>query len=200
MTRDVDATPKEVQRRPGGRSARVRAAVLQAALEAMAEHGPGGVTISEIARRAGVHATSVQRRWGTAENVTLDAMLTRSQEQLPVPDTGTLRGDLIAFARLIAAYLATPLGTALSRTMAVAEDDPDMADGRLHFWRTRYDIARVMISRAIERRELAAGTDSQLALELLIAPLHFRALLTRQPIDDTMIEQLVDTLLRGLAT
>jgi AcrR family transcriptional regulator len=199
MTREIDEMRKAVQRRPGGRSARVRAAVLQAALEAMAEHGPAGVTISEIARRAGVHATSVQRRWGTAENVTLDAMLTRSQEQLPVPDTGTLRGDLIAFARLIATYLATPLGTALSRTMAVAEDDPDMADGRLQFWRTRYDIARVMISRAIERRELADGTDSQLALELLIAPLHFRALLTRQPIDDTMIEQVVDTLLRGLA-
>ena len=165
----------------------------------MAERGPGGLTISEIARRAGVHATSVQRRWGTTENVVLDAMLTRSQEELPVPDTGTLREDLIAFARLIAAYLATPLGTALSRTMAVAEDDPDMADARLEFWRTRYDIARVMISRAIERRELAAGTDSQLALELLIAPLHFRALLTRQPIDDTVIEQVVNTLLRGLA-
>ena len=200
MSHDVDEVRKAVQRRPGGRSARVRAAVLRATLEAMAEHGPGGLTISEIARRAGVHATSVQRRWGTTENVVLDAMLTRSQEQLPVPDTGTLRGDLIAFSRLVAAYLATPLGTALSRTMAVAEDDPDMADGRLQFWRARYDIARVMISRAIERRELDDGTDSQLALELLIAPLHFRALLTRQPIDDTMIEQVVDTLLRGLAT
>jgi AcrR family transcriptional regulator len=199
MRGDVDEVRKEAQRRPGGRSARVRAAVLQAALDAMAEHGPGGLTISEIARRAGVHATSVQRRWGTTENVVLDAMLTRSQEELPVPDTGTLREDLIAFARLIAAYLATPLGTALSRTMAVAEDDPDMADGRLQFWRARYDIARVMISRAIERREVAAGTDSQLALELLIAPLHFRALLTRQPIDDSLIEQVVDTLLGGLA-
>jgi AcrR family transcriptional regulator len=199
MSHDVDEVRKEVQRRPGGRSARVRTAVLQATLEAMAEHGPGGVTISEIARRAGVHATSVQRRWGTAENVMLDAMLTRSQEELPVPDTGTLRGDLIAFARLVAAYLATPLGAALSRTMAVAEDDPEAADGRMQFWRARYDVARVMIDRAIERGELAAGTDSQLALEVLIAPLHFRALLTRQPIDDTLIEQLVNAVLRGLA-
>jgi AcrR family transcriptional regulator len=198
MSRDVDEMRKEVQRRPGGRSARVRAAVLQATLEAMAEHGPGGLTISEIARRAGVHATSVQRRWGTTENVVLDAMLTISSEQLPVPDTGTLREDLIAFARLVAAYLATPLGTALSRTMAVAEDDPDVADGRLQFWRARYGIVRVMISRAIERGELPAGIDSQLALELLIAPLHFRALLTRQPIDDTMIEQLADAVVRGL--
>src|SRR6201987_2600186 len=180
MSRDVDEMRKEVQRRPGGRSARVRVAVLQAALEAMAERGPGGLTISEIARRAGVHATSVQRRWGTTENVVLDAMLTRSQEELPVPATGTLREALIAFARLIAAYLATPLGTALARPIAVAEDDPDMADGRLQFWRARYDIARVMISRAIERRELAAGTDSQLALDVLIPPRTVRALLTPQ--------------------
>jgi AcrR family transcriptional regulator len=200
MGRDVDVVRQEVQRRPGGRSARVRAAVLQATLEAMAEHGPGGVTISEIARRAGVHATSVQRRWGTAENVMLDAMLTRSQDELPVPDTGTLRGDLIAFGRLIAAYLATPLGAALHRTMAVTEDDPELADGRTRFWRTRYDAAQVMIARAIERNELAAGTDPALALELLVAPLHFRTLLIRQPLDDSLIEQVVDTLLRGLAT
>jgi AcrR family transcriptional regulator len=200
MGRDVDVVRQEVQRRPGGRSARVRAAVLQATLEAMAEHGPGGVTISEIARRAGVHATSVQRRWGTAENVMLDAMLTRSQDELPVPDTGTLRGDLIAFARLIAAYLATPLGAALQRMMAVTEDDPELADGRTRFWRTRYDAAQVMIARAIERNELAAGTDPALALELLVAPLHFRTLLIRQPLDDSLIEQAVDTLLRGLAT
>jgi AcrR family transcriptional regulator len=198
MSRGVAETRKEVQRRPGGRSARVRAAVLQATLETMAEQGPGDVTISEIARRAGVHATSVQRRWGTAENVMLDAMLTRSQKELPVPDTGTLRGDLIAFARLVAAYLATPLGAALDRTMAVAEDDPERAEGRVRFWRTRYDTAQVMIDRAIERNELAAGTDPSLALELLVAPLHFRTLLIRQPIDDSLIEQVVDTLLRGL--
>jgi tetracycline repressor-like protein len=57
-----------------------------------------------------------------------------------------------------------------------------------------------MIDRAIERRELAAGTDSQLALEFLIAPLHFRALLAGQPTDNAMIAPLVDTLLRGLTT
>jgi hypothetical protein len=55
---------QEVRRRTGGRSARVREAVLHATLDALSEHAPGAVTISEIARRAGVHATSIQRRWG----------------------------------------------------------------------------------------------------------------------------------------
>jgi AcrR family transcriptional regulator len=199
MGRDVDEVRKEAQRRPGGRSARVRAAVLHAALEAMAERGPRGVTISEIARRAGVHATSVQRRWGTAENVMLDALLTLSDEMVPIPDTGTLRGDLTAFARLIVAYLAAPLGTAVARMMAVADDDPVVAEGRAQFWRSRYNATQVMIDRAIERNEVASGTDPSLALELLVAPLHFRSLLIRQPIDDSLVEKLVDTLLRGLA-
>lgn len=189
---------QEVQRRPGGRSARVRAAVLEAALQAIAEGGPGGASISEIARRAGVHASSVQRRWGTADKVLLDALLTLSSETLPVPDTGELRGDLIAFGGLLAAQLATPLGGALVRAMAAAEDDSALADGRERFWRSRYEVASVMLERAVARKEIDGIVDPALGLELFIAPLHFRALLTRQPVDAAVIEQLVDTLLGGL--
>ena len=55
------------------------------------------------------------------QNLILDALLTYSQEQLPVPDTGNLRDDMIELARLIAAYLDTPLGTALAKAMADAK-------------------------------------------------------------------------------
>ena len=193
-----DAVGQQVRRRTGGRSARVRSAVLQATLQAMAEHGLDGVTISEIARRAGVHATSIQRRWGSRENVALDAMLTYSQEKLPIPDTGSLRDDLIAFARSIAAYLDTPLGEALARTLAATDDDPALAVNRARFWRARYETARVIVDRAIDRREISAGTDPELALELLVAPLHFRKLFTRQLLDNGFVDHLVATLLRGL--
>ena len=163
----------------------------------MTEHGPNAVSITEIARRAGVHATSIQRRWGSREKLVLDAMLTYSRELLPVPDTGTVRADLIAFARSITAYLATPLGEALARTMAVTDDDPELRAGRAQFWQARYDTARAIIDRGIERDELPADTDPRLALELLVAPLHFRALLTRLPIDDDELARMVETILRG---
>jgi AcrR family transcriptional regulator len=157
------------------------------------------LTVSEIARRSGVHATSIQRRWGTLQNLTLDALLTYSQEQLPVPDTGNLRDDMVALARLIAAYLNTPLGAALAHAMASVEEDPQLAESRAQFWQTRYDVTRVIVDRAIDRHELTADTDHQMALELLVAPLHFRALLIRQPIEEDWIERMVDTLLHGLA-
>jgi AcrR family transcriptional regulator len=193
-------TADQVRRRTGGRSARVRDAVLGAALQAMAEHGLGGVTISEIARGAGVHASSIQRRWGTRENVMLDALLTYSKEKLPIPDTGALRGDLVAFGRSIAGYLTTPLGEAVARTMAATDDDPTLGASRARFWQSRYDAARVIIDRAVDRAEVAADTDPELALELLVAPLHFRKLLTRQTVDDDFVDHLVGALMRGFAS
>lgn len=188
-----------VQRRTGGRSARVREAVLKAALDTVAEHGADTVSISEIARQADVHETSIYRRWPTKEHLVLDALLDYSEANLPIPDTGTLRDDLVAFATATSAYLDSPLGRTLARAMAVAGDDDTLAAGRAQFWKARLDLASTMIARAKQRGEVPADLDAALALELVIAPLHFRALLTRQPIEEHAIAQLVDVLLAGLA-
>lgn len=176
----------------------MREAVLHATLDALSEHVPGDVTISEIARRAGVHATSIQRRWGSKENVLLDALLTLSQEKLPIPDTGSLRGDLTAFGRSMSGYLSADAGEAVARTLASSQDDGSMAANREQLVAARYEAARVMIDRAAERGELRPGTNPQIALELLVGPLHYRALITRHPIDGGYLEEMVDTLLRGL--
>lgn len=191
------ANDEQPRRRTGGRSARVREATLRAVLDTLADGGLEAVTMNEIARRAGVHATSVQRRWGTREKLVLDALLAYSRAQLHVPDTGTLRGDLKAFALALAGYLATPLGRTLVGAMAVADDDAGLAAARAEFWQSRFDAAGIIVDRAIGRGELPSGTDPALVLEMVGAPLHFRALLTRQPIDGDLIERIVDTVARG---
>ena len=188
-----------VRRRTGGRSARVREAVLKATLHAVAEHGADAVSISEIARQAQVHETSIYRRWPTKEHLLLDALLDYSEAKLPIPNTGTLRDDLVAFATAVTAYLDSPLGRTLARSMAVAGDDDTLAAGRAQFWKSRLDLASAMIARAKDRGEVPTDLDAATALELVIAPLHFRALLTRQSTDEHDIAQLVDALLTGLA-
>lgn len=187
------------RRRTGGRSARVREAVLKATLHAVAKHGADAVSISEIARQAEVHETSIYRRWPTKEHLVLDALLDYSEARLPIPDTGTLREDLVAFAAEVTGYLDSPLGRTLAKSMAVAGDDDTLAAGRAQFWKSRLDLASVMIARAKDRGEVPADLDAATALELVIAPLHFRALLTRQPTDERDIAQLLDALLTGLA-
>jgi len=187
-----------VRRRTGGRSAKVREAVLNATLKALDEQGYNGLTISEIARRSGVHASSIQRRWGTLENVLLEAVLGFTQQKLPVPDTGSLRGDLLAFARSLTRYLATPLGETVMRILATSANDSALNVKRAQITTTRRKLTRVMVERAADRGELSPGTDPQLAVELLVAPLNLRKLLG-EPIDDKFVKQVVETLLRGLA-
>jgi AcrR family transcriptional regulator len=183
----------EVRRRPGGRSARVRQAVLDATLELLGEQGADALAVNEVALRAGVHETSIYRRWGTREDVIIDALLSNSEQLLPIPDTGSLRTDLVAFAVSLEAYLNSPLGGALARAL-VSSGTEAMRD---QFWEGRYALASQMITRAIERGEVPASTDPQLALEALVGPIHFRALLTRQPTDEQYATRLVEMLLEG---
>jgi len=195
---EIDVPANVVRRRTGGRSARVREAVLQATLEGLGELGPGDLTFSEIARRSGVHATSIQRRWGSRENVILEALMAASNERIPVPNTGNLRGDLLRLARSLAIYVTGPLGEGVVRMMAASQDDAVLAANRAEFFRMRYAASRVIFDRAAARGEFRAGADTHLAVELLSAPIYFRLLVTRQPIDEPFIEQMIDMLLRGL--
>ncbi|MFJ9697071.1 TetR/AcrR family transcriptional regulator [Kitasatospora sp. NPDC101183] len=187
-----------IRRRPGGRAARVRQAVLAAAMEALAEGGPARLSIADVAARAGVNETTVYRRWGSREKLALDAMLTASDEGMPVPDTGAVRTDLAAFARALADYLATPLGGAVARAAAFGAEDPELAESWQTFWRTRLDQVGAVVRRAVERGELPPGTDVDLAVELLCAPLQTRALLGHGRIEPDLPERLADLVLDGL--
>jgi AcrR family transcriptional regulator len=175
----------------------VRAAVLDATFELLHAHGLDGLKVSEVAARAQVHETSIYRRWGTRENLLLDAMIDVS-EQLRVPDTGSLRGDLTAYAADLAEFLATPLGYALEHTLAVAGDDPDAQRARDRYWTSRYERSRQMVTRAVDRGELPGTVDPRLVIEMLVSPVHFRVVLTREPVDAGMPARLVDALLGGI--
>lgn len=187
-----------VRRRPGGRSARVRAAVLDATLELLLAHGLEGLKVSAVAERAEVHETSIYRRWGTRENLLIDALLSAT-EQLQVPDTGSLRNDLTAYATELARFLSTPVGRALEQTLAVAGDDPGTQRARDRYWASRYERSQQMITRAVDRGELPDTVEPRLVLEMLVSPVHFRAVLTREPIDARMPGLIVDALLDGVA-
>jgi AcrR family transcriptional regulator len=187
-----------VRTRPGGRSARVRQSVIDATLALLREGGLDKPTIADIAERAEVHETSVRRRWSTKERLICDALLSNSEQHLPIPDTGSLREDLIVFASDLAAYLTTPLGRALIRAMATTGDDPALAQARTVFWETRYDLASMMIERAVARGEIPATVDGRLILETLIAPLNFRAVLTDEPPEDDLPRRLAGLVIDGI--
>lgn len=189
----------QIQRRTGGRSARVRQAVLDTTLALLAEHGPESLSIADVAARAAVHETSIYRRWKTREGLIVAAMLAHSEQALPVPDTGSLRADLTEYAASMVQMVNSPLGARLIRAMAATDDSPELARLRDEFWNTRLDSAGIMIDRAVARGELATAPDARLVLEVLLAPVHFQLLLTRWPVDDQYTERIVDLVMNGLA-
>ncbi|GCD92980.1 TetR/AcrR family transcriptional regulator [Embleya hyalina] len=197
-TEGAEEAPDPIRRRPGGRAARVRAAVLAAAMDALAEGGIAGFGVADVAVRAGVNESTVYRRWGSREKLLLDAMLTGSDAGIPVPDTGEVRTDLAAFARALAEYMATPLGGAVARAATLGSDDPVLAESWRTFWQSRLDQAGAIVRRGVERGELPPDTDTGLALELLCAPLQTRALLGHRPLEPDLPERLADVLLDGL--
>src|SRR5919202_493192 len=152
MSLQVAPKPKP---RLGGRSARVRQAVLDAAFAELDEHRYGGFSIDAVARRSGVHKTTIYRRWPTREALLVYALDTRSDRDLPVPNTGSLRADLRQFGELVLAKLTSEHGNALLKSLVAAVDEsPDVLDKLRTFWRGRLDVGGAVLSRAIRRGEL----------------------------------------------
>jgi AcrR family transcriptional regulator len=188
--------PPAKARRTGGRSARVRAAVLRATLDALLDGPAGELSIRDVAERAGVHETSIYRRWGTRANLILDAVLSEIQAAVPAPDTGSLRGDLVALLASIAAFISTPVGRLLLR-LALRDDLPEDHAARERFWAERFTTGQRVLQRAQARGELRSGLDYRLIIETLIGALYVRLLLTHEPVDDTVVEHIVDLVLAG---
>jgi AcrR family transcriptional regulator len=185
-------------RRPGGRSARVRAAVVAATLDELTSNGYSGLTPDSVAARAGVHKTTVYRRWRTKEALVLDAMLQQAAQTVVVPDTGSLRGDLLDLARRSAAIQTSPAGEAVVRAVAgQAHTNADMAAASQRFWATRLRLDDTIVQRAKERGEIDAHIDPELVIEALLGPLYFRLLVAGQPLTAKFIDGLVDLVHAG---
>jgi AcrR family transcriptional regulator len=187
------------RRRPGGRSARVRAAAIDATLAELAESGYSALSLERVAQRAGVHKTTLYRRWGTREELVLEAMLARAGQRISVPDTGSLRDDLLELAATAAANASTPEVAAMARAV-VAESpyDDRLATANRRFWDERLTLDAAIVERAVERGEVAAGTDARRVIESVIGPIHLRLLLTGEPVDGAFLEAIVDTVVDGI--
>ncbi|MFI1738802.1 TetR/AcrR family transcriptional regulator C-terminal ligand-binding domain-containing protein [Streptomyces sioyaensis] len=169
--------------RPGGRTARTREAVLTAVLEELGESGFGGLTMEKVAQRSGIHLATVYRRWRCIEGLICE-LLTEVGSDVPLPDSGTLTGDLRALARSIAAlYGEGRVRRLIEAVVSAAARDPQVASVLRTFFDERLALAGRMVQRAVDRGELPADTDPVQVMSALGAPFYYRILIARRPVD-----------------
>jgi AcrR family transcriptional regulator len=192
-------TSAPVQRRPGGRSARVRAAVIEATLDELTATGYAGLSIARVAARAGVNKTSVYRRWPNKGLLLADALLAGSADLDP-PDTGALGTDL--YALMATAPPATKPEARLARAVAItraldaAGSDPDVVAARDALWQRRLRLVRAAVARAEARGEIRSGIDPDLVLDVLFGAFHTRVVARGEPFTPQFAADLLQLVLR----
>ena len=174
---------EDPSQRPGGRSARVRAAVLAAARELLAQ-GYAELTVERIAAAAGVNKTTVYRRWVDLEGVLGDLLGDYARQAVPIPDTGDLDRDLADLAVLVRLGMSGEPGGLVTGLAAAAPRNERAAEVMRAFFTERFGLAEAIVERAVARGELPPRTDARGAIEMLGAPFFLRLLVTRAPIDD----------------
>ncbi|QBI54868.1 TetR/AcrR family transcriptional regulator [Streptomonospora litoralis] len=164
----ADRTPA---RRPGGRSARVRAKILAAASELVARDGIAGFRYEEVAELAGVHKTSVYRNWPDREELVVEALLRYAEDLASVADTGDIHRDLVDFLLAIAGGLETPFGRTLEQAIQPADRNPNVRQALARILDQRVAAMQRRLDAAVERDELPP-VDSSFLGEMISGPVH----------------------------
>jgi AcrR family transcriptional regulator len=171
--------------------------VVGAVLSVLRTQGYRAVTIENIAARVQRARTSLYRRWPSKRHLVAFAVVHELGEE-PASDSGSLREDLQAAVATLQKAFAGPLGSALAGLLADMAHDPVLAQLiRTNVLVRRRHSMRAALRRGQARREIAAGLDHELLLDMLTAPYYFRALFWHAPITARMNGKIVDYVLRA---
>ncbi|MET7397157.1 TetR-like C-terminal domain-containing protein [Dactylosporangium sp. NPDC005572] len=175
-------------------------ALIEGFFEELAEVGYGKLSLEAVARRAGAGKAAIYRRWSSKREMTVALASQVAVSTIGAPDTGTLRGDLTAFLDEALSALRHPLAfRIIPDLLAEAARDEALADALKTAVRApRRENAARMLRRAVERGELPADVDIELALDFLVAPLYWRLFVTQLPASADYLERLVTTLIHML--
>lgn len=178
-------SPDTVKERTGGRSAKVREAVLDAARQILMEKGVNALTHRNVALIAGVNPSTVYRRWPDRGKLVACVFRSAAENMVTIPDSGSLQLDLYEFLKEITIMLSSSQGRKLilGTISAISSGDDTVESAIRDVWEQRFQQAEIMFERAVVRGEADYKGQRRAVLEMLIAPVWFRILITHEPVD-----------------
>ncbi len=190
------STTTQPLRSPGRpRDPRRDDAIRDAAIALLAEVGYERMSVDAIAAAAGVSKPTIYRRWAGKHELVADAIRLHPHTQAPAPDTGTLRGDLIAAVRQSADHQLENAPVTAGLASRLRESDELARLVREHAVEVVRGRFVQILERAAARGELAGPDVSPLFAEIAPSVIHARVLLSFEPVDDAFVTELVDRIL-----
>jgi AcrR family transcriptional regulator len=186
---------------PLTRSARSDKAILDATRELLAEGGVRDLTVEGVAARAGVAKTTIYRRWRGKHELALAVLIDMVEQVVATPDLGDTRAELVSFVDAAVTILGqTIMGRVMQGLVSDLASDPGLAEAfQDKVVAMRIAEADRLLARGIERGDLRADTDVELAHELLFGPVYYRLLLSGAPLDEDLAGRVVDAVMTAFA-
>ncbi len=171
-------------------------AICAAALELLAEVGYDRMSMDAVAARAKASKATIYRRWPGKRELVVHAIRCRGPQALEPPDTGSLRGDIIATLQTAHEGIGSEDVALLSGVLRAMRGAPEIADSlRQQVLVDKRHVGATIVRRAIERGELGPNADPGVFHEVAPALMFFRVLVTGEPIDDEFFAHVADDVL-----
>jgi len=173
--------------------------ILNAALDVLTETGYDGMTIDMVAARAKAGKATLYRRWPSKAELVIDAVACMKQVDLDpaiLPDTGTLRGDLIAMIKTPTIHEAERKAQMMAGLASMISRSPQLAEAaRAAIVEPRVAVNRMFLQRAKDRGEIGADVDLELAAMIGPAMVSYRVMLLRTPTTREFMVSLIDNVI-----
>lgn len=181
--------------RPGGRAARVQAAVHQATRELLDAHGRAGLTVPMIAAQAGVTPSTIYRRWGDLGELLADVSTECMRPDGEPADTGSVAGDLAAWGEQYREEMSTEVGRAMLRDVLQSCGNWGPGVGRSPCMSFTADQIGIIVARGVARGERVPSVDA--VLDTLVAPIIYRLLMDAVPPTPQQVARWVQACMQG---
>jgi AcrR family transcriptional regulator len=194
----IDPARSPAPRRGRPRSKELDASILGATLELASEVGIHGMSMDDVAQRAGVSKASIYRRWPSKELLVIDA-LRSAMGPLDAVDTGDVGSDLRAILGDLVARFSSKerMNDVLPHLIEVSTHDPTLRVELEAFMQLRRKPLRASLERGVGRGEVSPDADLDTLIDALLGPIMYRRLLTGAIIDTEFIERLMALVVPG---
>jgi len=197
------AEPDKAQSVTPKKGEETTAAILSAVLELGTEVGFEALTVERLAERVGVAKTTIYRRWPNISTVVMDAFLAEVDRAAPIVERGTARESLAVSLKSLASLYRSSHSNTLRVLIGRAQVDDELRLAVTKRWvEPRRVLARSIVRRGIQTKELRGGLDPDVVLDLLYGPIYHRMLVPYDDVglSDAYIDEILDAVFNGVAS